>query len=225
MRSAYRTTRRLRRRLPPVTTSKTVSTGGRRCGRLELANGPPVPPRARARTAGPRAGGGLVYTMRSRRRPAHAFSAHRSPQPRSPGSAATSTAYFINRRGDLGEGGTCGELNLQFYSGIGFDFRDGLFRFRDSVRTPATSPDRPGDGVLPTRPLSAIDMRTRQLRTTTYAGRARRRVARPSTSGGGGAPGAGARPARAARRAARTPAADGAAAGREASIRPYTATA
>ena len=30
-----------------------------------------------------------------------------------------------------------------------------LFRIRDSVRTPATSPDRPGDGVLPTRPLSA----------------------------------------------------------------------
>ena len=141
------------------------------------------------------------------------------------------TAYLfgilLDRGGRIrrGRGERCGELNLQFYSGIGFDFRDGLFRFRDSVRTPATSPDRPGDGVLPTRPLSAIDMRTRQLRTTTYAGRARRRVARPSTSGGGGAPGAGARPARAARRAARTPAADGAAAGREASIRPYTATA
>ena len=149
-----------------------------------------------------------------------------TPLPRVSGHITAYVWYFINsRRGDLGEGGTCGELNLQFYSGIGFDFRDGLFRFRDSVRTPATSPDRPGDGVLPTRPLSAIDMRTRQLRTTTYAGRARRRVARPSTSGGGGAPGAGARPARAARRAARTPAADGAAAGREASIRPYTATA
>lgn len=121
----------------------------------------------------------------------------------------------------------CGNVRrIEFYSGIGFDFRDGLFRIRDSVRTPATSPDRPGDGVLPTRPLSAIDMRTRQLRTVPRTPAALDAVsARPSTSGGGGAPGAGARPARAARRAARTPAADGAAAGREASIRPYTATA
>ena len=60
----------------------------------ELANGPrPVPPRAR-----PRAGGGLVYTMRSRRRPAHAFSAHRSPQPRSPGSAALFYGVFLAYR-------------------------------------------------------------------------------------------------------------------------------
>ena len=121
MRSAYRTTRRLRRRLrrrlPPVTTS-TVSTGGRRCGRLELANGPrPVPPRAR-----PRAGGGLVYTMRSRRRPAHAFSAHRSPQPRSPGSAAITAVFLRVFAGPIAviglgldgsrDAGTCGELNF-----------------------------------------------------------------------------------------------------------------
>ena len=182
----------------------------------------------RARAPGPpvRAPGAVSYTRCARDdapRTRFRHTAHHNPAP--PGQRPHYGVIFGILLDGAGSRGTCGELNLQFYSGIGFDFRDGLFRIRDSVRTPATSPDRPGDGVLPTRPLSAIDMRTRQLRTTTYAGRARRRVARPSTSGGGGAPGAGARPARAARRAARTPAADGAAAGREASIRPYTATA